>query len=113
MSNRLIPDSLVSQALETLATTAEATAAARAIRLRAEFRRKTVRAGLVLKAEEKTADGRAAWAESHISYIKACEDEVEATERDELLRAQRNDAATVIEAWRTEQASQRAGSSFK
>ena len=113
MSNRLIPDALVEQALETLRDKCEASAAARAIRLRAEFRRKATRAKLILEAVEKTADQRAAWAESHAEYAAACDLEVQATENDELLRAQRNDANTIIEAWRTEQASNRAGGSFR
>ena len=56
---------------------------------------------------------REAWAESHKDYIAACEDEVKAVEEDEWHRSQRNKADTVIEAWRTEQASHRAGNKFQ
>lgn len=110
---RLITDEMIEDALRTLATTAEKTAAARAARLRAEFRRKQVRASLILASEHKTAELRAAEAESHPHYLQACEDESRALEIDEKLRAERNDAAILIEAWRTEKASNRAGSNFR
>lgn len=109
----LITDDMVETALKTLATTARETAAARAIRLRCEFRRKATRARLLLASPEKTSDARAAWAECHQDYDDACEQEVRAVEKDERLRAERSDAAIVIEAWRTEQASNRAGSNFR
>lgn len=113
MKAALITDEMVETALRTLATTAQETAAARAIRLRAEFRRKRVRARLLLASNEKTSEARVAWAESQDDYRSACDDEADAVERDERLRAERSDAAIIIEAWRTEQASNRAGSNFK
>jgi hypothetical protein len=111
--SRLISDDLVDQALHTISTTAEATAAARAIRLRCEFRRKTVRARLIRQSNEKTAELRSAYAESDGEYLDACREECEAVERDEFLRASRNDAATIISAWQTEESSRRAGGDFR
>lgn len=110
---RLVDDALVEQALRTLATTAQQTAAARAIRLRAEFARKRTMAKLILEATGSTSDARRAWAESHPLYETACDEECEAVELDEQLRAERSDAAILIDAWRTESASNRAGGSFK
>lgn len=113
MKAALITDNMVETALRTLATTAKETAAARAIRLRAEFRRKRVRAQLLLRSGERTSEARSAWAESQDDYERACQAEVDAVENDERLRAERSDAAIIIEAWRTEQASNRAGSNFR
>jgi hypothetical protein len=111
--SRLITDDAVEAALHVLATTAEAQAAARAMRLRCEFKRKRILAMTLLACDDKTADARKAQAEASPGYAEAVEAECRAVERDELLRCQRNDAAVVIEAWRTEQASNRAGNSFR
>jgi hypothetical protein len=54
-----------------------------------------------------------AWAEQHERYAEAVNDEADAIRNDEYLRAERNRADAVIEAWRSEQANQRAGNSFK
>ena len=110
---RLIDDALVEKALRTLSTTAQETAAARAIRVRAEFRRKRVRAQLILQSNERSAELRAAFAEASDAYQEVCEAEVEAVERDEALRAERNDAAVILEVFRTEAANARAGSNFR
>jgi len=111
--SRLISDDKIEAALTFLATSSEDIAAARAQRLRAEFRRKRVRADLIRKANEPNAQMREAWAESHPEYEKACEDECLAVERDEFLRDRRNGADSVVSAWQTEQATARAGSSFR
>jgi hypothetical protein len=113
MIRRLITHEMVEQALHVLSTTAEQTAAARAIRLRAEFRRKRVRARLIAESNEKSAAARDAYAEASDAYAIACEEEAKAVEQDEFLRASRNDAAVILESWRTEEASHRAGASFK
>ena len=113
MSKKLITDEWIEQALEYLANASELTAAARGQRVRAEFTRKQVRARLMLMSPESSAAMREAWAECHADYIAACEDEAKAVEADEWHRSQRNKADTVIEAWRTEQASHRAGGKFQ
>ena len=111
--NRLISDEAIEEALHYLATSVDMTAAARGQRVRAEFNRKQTRAMLMLRSPESSAAMREAWAESHADYIAACEEEAKAVEQDEWHRSQRNKADTVIEAWRTEQASHRAGSKFQ
>jgi hypothetical protein len=93
----LITDDKIEAALHFLATTSEDIAAARAQRLRAEFRRKRVKAELLRKANESNAQLREAWAESHPDYALACEGECDAVERDEFLRDRRNGADAVIE----------------
>lgn len=110
---KLISDDKVEAALDFLATSSEDIAVARAQRLRAEFARKRTRAELIRKANEATAQAREAWAESHPDYAKACEAECEAVERDEYLRDRRNGADVIIEAWRTQNANQRAGNQFR
>jgi len=88
-------------------------ASARAQRLRAEFKRKRVRAKLILESNQSSAIAREAWAEAHALYHEACEEEVRAVEADELARADRNKADTIIETYRTEEATRRAGQSFR
>jgi hypothetical protein len=109
----LISDQWIEEALQYLATATDQTAAARAQRVRAEFTRKQTRAMLMLKSPESSAAMREAWAESHNDYKEACEQEAQAVEADEWHRSQRNKCDTIIEAWRTEQASHRAGSKFQ
>lgn len=111
--SRLISDDKIEAALQFLATTSEDIAAARAMRLRCEFRRKRTRAELIRKANESNAQMRDAWAESHPDYAAACEAECLAVERDEFLRDRRNGADAVIEAWRSEQANARAGGNLR
>ena len=110
---KLITDEMIEAALNFLATASEPTAASRAQRLRKEFARKRVRAKLILQSDEKTAGMREAWAEAHPMYEKACEEEVDAVEVDEFYRCERNKADAIIEAYRTQEASLRAGISFK
>jgi hypothetical protein len=110
---RLISDEWIEDALNYLATSSEQTAAARANRVRAEFNRKQTRARLILRSPESSVAMRDAWAEAHSDYASACEEEVIAVEADEWHRAQRNKCDAIIEAYRTEQASLRAGSKFQ
>jgi hypothetical protein len=104
---------MVEEALNYLATSSDHGAAARAMRLRSEFKRKRVRAKLILESNQPSAIAREAWAEAHALYHEACEEEVRAVEADEQARAERNKAETIIEAWRTQNANQRAGSQFR
>ena len=110
---KLIGDDKIEAALGFLATASEEIAAARAQRLRAEFARKRTRAELIRKANEATAQAREAWAESHPDYARASEEECRAVEQDEFLRDRRNVCDTIIETWRTQEANQRAGGSFR
>jgi hypothetical protein len=111
--SRLVTDEMVEEALNYLATSSHQIAAARAIRLRAEFKRKRVRAKLILESNQPSAIAREAWAEAHSVYHEACEEEVRAVEADEHARAERNKAETIIETWRSENANRRAGGDFR
>ena len=110
---RLVTDEMVEEALNYLSTSSDHIAAARAMRLRAEFKRKRVRAKLILESNQPSAVAREAWAEAHPLYHEACEEEVRAVEADEHARAERNKAETIIETYRTEEATRRAGSSLR
>ena len=81
--------------------------------LRAEFKRKRVRAKLILESNQPSAIAREAWAEAHSLYHEACEEEVRAVEADERARAERNKADTILEVYRTQEATLRAGQNFK
>lgn len=111
--SRLVTDEMVEEALNYLATSSDHIAAARAMRLRAEFKRKRVRAKLILDSNQPSAVTREAWAEAHPVYHEACEEEVRAVEADEHARAERNKAETIIETYRTEEATRRAGSNLR
>ena len=111
--SKFITDEMMEEALNFLATCSEHLAEARAMRFRAEHNRKRVRANLILQSNEKSAVMREAWAEQHESYSKAIDFECEAIRMDEYYRAERNRFDAVIEAWRSEQANQRAGQNFK
>jgi len=110
---RLVTDEMVEEALRYLATYSDHIASARAMRLRAEFKRKRVRAKLILESNQPSAVTREAWAEAHSLYHEACEEEVRAVEADEYARAERNKADTIIETYRTEEATRRAGSQLR
>ena len=111
--SRLVTDEMMEEALNYLATSSDLIASARAQRLRAEFKRKRLRAKLILESNQPSATMREAWAEAHPEYHKACEEEVTAVEADEHARAERNKADTIIETYRTEEATRRAGQSFR
>lgn len=111
--SRLVTDEMMEEALNYLATSSDIIASARAKRLRAEFKRKRIRAKLILESNQPSASAREAWAEAHQLYHEACEDEVAAVEADEYARAERNKADTIIETYRTEEATRRAGQSFR
>lgn len=110
---RLVTDQMVEEALNYLSVSSDHIAAARAMRLRAEFKRKRVRAKLILESNQPSAIMREAWAEAHSLYHQACEDEVLAVEADERARSERNKADTILEVYRTEEATHRAGSQFR
>ena len=111
--SRLVTGEMVEEALNYLASSSDHIAAARAMRLRAEFKRKRVRAKLILESNQSSAIAREAWAEAHSLYHEACENEVKAVEADEYARAERNKADAILEAWRTENANHRAGQNFR
>lgn len=109
----LVTDDMVADALKYLAESDDLAAGAKAMRVRAEYKRKQVRSKLILESNEKAASLREAWAECQARYSEACDDEAEAVEVDERHRNKRNTANAIIEAWRSVQANQRAGGSFR
>jgi len=110
---KFITDEMMEEALNFLAMSSEQGAEARANRFRAEHARKRVRANLILSSNHKTSAMKEAWAEQHEAYVEAVNNEAEAIKWDEYYRAERNRADALIEAWRSEQANQRAGGNFK
>jgi hypothetical protein len=109
----MISDEKLEAALRYLAETDREAAGARAQRLRAEFARERLRARLTLASNETSDTKRRAWAETQPEYEEACDAEAGAVEEDEFLRNKRNTANVIVEAWRSENANRRAGSSFK
>ena len=109
---RLVTDKMVSDALDYLATSTEPAAAAKAERIRAEYHRKRVRSQMMLETDGPIAI-REATAETSDEYGSACEREANAVQNDEWHRLQRNKAEAIIEAWRTESATVRAGQNFR
>lgn len=110
---RLVTDEMMEAALEYLATASDHIAAARGKRLRAEFKRKRIRARLMLESNQPSANMREAWAEAHELYAEACEEEVLAVEADEHARSERNKVDVIIETYRTEEATGRKGGDFR
>lgn len=110
---KFISDEMMEAALHFLAGNSEKGAIARAARFQAEHNRKKVRSHLILKSEHKVSAMREAWAETHPQYEKAVADEADAIREDEYYRSERHRCDTIIEAWRSEQANQRAGSNFR
>jgi hypothetical protein len=109
----MISDDKLEAALRYLADTDEQAAGARAQRLRAEFARERLRARLTLESNETSDTKRRAWAECQPAYAEACEYAAATVGDDEFLRNKRNTANVIVEAWRSENANRRAGSSFK
>lgn len=111
--SRLVSDDMMSAALTWLATSSRECAAARGMKSRREFGRRQIRARLIQESDERSASARESWAECHPDYIAACDAEAEAVEADEFFRCERNKCDAIIETFRTEQASLRAGSNFR
>ena len=108
----VITDKMLEAALQYLATSSEEAAAAKAERVRSEHGVKQVKARMMLEADGALGI-REATAIASREYAVACEREAKAVEQDEWHRNQRNKADAIIEAWRSEQANQRAGNSFR
>lgn len=110
---KLVTDDMIEAAIQYLAVSSDIIAASRGMRLRAEYNRKRVRAKLILQSAQTSATMREAWAEAHNDYEGACEAEAIAVEKDEYHRNERNKADVIIEVWRTQSATHRAGINFK
>ena len=110
--SRLVTDAMIEAALEYLAQASEPAAAARAERVRSEHNRKRTRARLMYEADGPVSI-REAHAECHADYEEACEREARAVQNDEWHRLQRGKAEAILEAYRTEEATRRAGKDFR
>lgn len=102
----IVSDEVVQKAFDWLEENREASAAAKALRIRAEYCVKQAKAQAFL-----TADGNNAVREAEAitsDLVKsAIENEIEAIKQDEFHRNQRSRCAALIDAWRTEQSNQR------
>lgn len=106
MSRHWIPDEAIEAAFEWLKQSSEVVAAARVNVLRKEFMAKKVHAGLFRHADG-SVEARKAWATDHEKYAQAMEEYFQAVEIWETLQDQRNKCEATIEAWRSQEASQR------
>lgn len=103
---RLITDEMAQAAFDWLASTSDEIAHARGSAIRAEYRVKRVHARLFLDAEG-SAEARKAWATCQDEYQTACIEHADAEGRWEALRDARTKMTLLIEAWRTQQSSER------
>jgi hypothetical protein len=106
--SQLISDDMVQDALNHLLQSSEDEAAARAMRERLDFKRKSVRSEQLLRSNQSSIAAKDAAAETSREYTEAVEEYVKAIERDEFLRSKRNTCVVIIEAWRTQNANERA-----
>lgn len=104
---RLIPEAAVQAAFDWLVAESATFAAARANVLRKEYAAKKIFAKL-FRAADGSVEMRKAWAMCHDDYAQAMEDVFTAEETWTLMQDQKNKAEAILEAWRTQEASQRA-----
>jgi hypothetical protein len=102
----IVSDKMVQDAFDWLNGHADSAAAAKAEKIRAEYRVKVAR-GRVFGESEGTVAERQAAADCDQHTQCAYDDEAEAVEKDEWHRVHRSKCEAIIEAWRTEQANLR------
>ncbi len=100
----IISEELVHEAVDYIAYHGDKAATAKGMQVRAEYRRKRIRAQLILAAPHNSLGMREAWAEASEAYETACEDLAKCEEAVESHRNQRNKSEVICEMWRTEQA---------
>lgn len=103
----IITQDVLDAAFEWLLKSSDEIAAARANKIRKEFKARKVFARLFLTAPTGNVETRKMWATDHSEYEGAMEDVAIAEETWERCQDQRNRAELIIEAWRTQKASQR------
>ena len=101
-----LPEEAVSAAFDWLREASDVVAAAKINMLRKEFMAKKIHAKL-FRAAEGSIDARKAWATDHDDYARAMEEYFQAAELWEQLMDRRNKCEACLEAWRTQEASQR------
>jgi hypothetical protein len=101
-----LPEEAVEAAFQWLREASDVVAAAKVNVLRKEFRAKKVHAKL-FRIADGSVDARKAWATDHPDYEQAMEEYFEASELWEQMLDRRNKCEATIEAWRSQEASQR------
>lgn len=109
VSNELVSDAKLSDALEYLAKSAGAYAAAQAKARTGERRAKAVRARVEAHSKAKTAAERSAIAECSEPYMNALDDWEAAVHEATEIGAHRERARYLVEVWRSTQANARQG----
>ena len=105
---QIVSDDAIQAAFDYLNEQGGAAAQAKADLIIAEFRRKKVRAQLILKSEEKTMGLREAEADCHPDYWDACQAEAAAVKEVGWHQHQRARADAICSAWQTQESSRRA-----
>ena len=103
----LVNEDMIAAAFDWLHDNSKPAAAAKAARIRAEYKTKQVKARVFLESEGTVAE-REATALASDRYDEAVDAEIQAVENDEFHRNQRSKAEAIIESWRSEQANLRA-----
>ena len=103
----LVNEDMIQAAFDWLHDNSKPAAAAKAARIRAEYKTKQVKAQVFLESEGTVAE-REARALASMEYDLAIDAEIQAVENDEFHRNQRSKAEAIIESWRSEQANLRA-----
>jgi len=106
-ANRLVTDDQVGDALRWLAVNAAEIGAARARLIKAGHMIKHVEALQYLASAEKTVDAKKADVRASQEWLDAINEEAEAAGEFEKMKALREAASANIEAWRTQEASNR------
>jgi hypothetical protein len=101
-----LPEEAVHAAFDWLKEASDVVAAAKINMLRKEFRAKKVHASLFRHADGNI-ETRKAWATDHPDYEQAMEEYFQAAELWEQILDRRNKCEATIEAWRSQEASQR------
>lgn len=106
MTGTMIPEEAVQAAFDWLQSRSEIVGAARANLVRADYKAKRVFARLV-RTGIGAVEVRKATAMDSEEYAEAMENLARAEEAWETLRDKRSKAEAILEAWRTQEASQR------
>lgn len=109
MSNELVSDAKLSDALEYLAKSAAPFAAAQSKAKVGERRAKAIRSRIIAHSREKTVDMRMAMAECSEPYMNALDDWEKAVHEATEIGAHRERARYLVEVWRSTQANARQG----
>jgi hypothetical protein len=104
---QLISEEQIQAAFDLLHEKSDDIAAARAMQVRTDDRKKAVLSRLILASPERTEQSRKAWATAHPEYAEACEAHAIAEGRWEEMKDRRARVIALLECWRTLEASQR------